>query len=121
VFRDYGSLVTGGNMEPGEARLDFNLPELPPGFKDAVAAACDAEVRADRGIAVSVLSREAATDLLPPDLEVVRIVDIDGLDLQADGGTHVASTAQIGRIEVVKVENKGKGFRRVRIRLARAG
>ena len=52
VFRDYGSLVTGGNMEPGEARLDFNLPELPPGFKDAVAAACDAEVRADRAIAV---------------------------------------------------------------------
>jgi misacylated tRNA(Ala) deacylase len=131
VFRDYGSLVTGGNMEPGEARLDFNLPELPPGFKDAVAAACNAEVRADRGIAVSVLSREeayaiptllrTATDLLPPDLEVVRIVDIDGLDLQADGGTHVASTAQIGRIEVVKVENKGKGFRRVRIRLAPAG
>ena len=88
-------------------------------------------MRADRAIAVSVLPREeayaiptllrTATDLLPPDLEVVRIVDIDGLDLQADGGTHVASTAQIGRIDVVKVENKGKGFRRVRIRLAPAG
>ena len=58
-----------------------------------------------------------ATDLLPPELEVVRIVDIVGLDTQADGGTHVASTRQIGRIEVVKVENKGKGFRRLRIRL----
>jgi len=56
-------------------------------------------------------------NLLPPDLEVVRIVDIVGLDTQADGGTHVASTSQIGRIEVVKVENKGKGFRRLRIRL----
>ena len=58
-----------------------------------------------------------ATNLLPPDLEVVRIVDIVGLDTQADGGTHVASTAQIGRIEVVKVESKGKGFRRLRVRL----
>jgi misacylated tRNA(Ala) deacylase len=55
--------------------------------------------------------------LLPPDLEIVRIVDIVGLDTQADGGTHVASTSQIGRIEVVKVENKGKGFRRLRVRL----
>ncbi len=58
-----------------------------------------------------------ATNLLPPELEVVRIVDIVGLDTQADGGTHVASTRQIGPIEIVKVENKGKGFRRVRIRL----
>jgi misacylated tRNA(Ala) deacylase len=58
-----------------------------------------------------------ATDLLPPDLEVVRLIDVVGLDLQADGGTHVASTRQIGRIEVVKVESKGRGFRRVRIRL----
>ena len=59
-----------------------------------------------------------ATNLLPEDLEVVRIVDIVGLDTQADGGTHVASTRQIVRIEVVKVENKGKGFRRLRIRIA---
>ena len=58
-----------------------------------------------------------ATNLLPPELEIVRIVDIVGLDTQADGGTHVASTRQIGGIEVVKVENKGKGFRRLRIRL----
>ncbi len=58
-----------------------------------------------------------ATNLLPPELEVVRIVDIVGLDTQADGGTHVASTRQIGGIEVVKVENKGKGFRRLRVRL----
>ena len=58
-----------------------------------------------------------ATNLLPDDLEIVRIVDIVGLDTQADGGTHVASTRQIGRIEVVKVENKGKGFRRLRVRI----
>lgn len=128
VFRDFGALVTGGNMEPLEARMDFNLPEVPDGFKDRVAAACEVEVGADRAIEVGSLPRaeafathpdliRTATDLLPPDLEVVRIVDIVGLDTQADGGTHVASTRQIGRIEVVKVENKGKGFRRLRVRL----
>ena len=127
VFRDFGALVTGGNMEPFTARMDFNLPEVPPGFKDAVAQACALEVDADRAIEVSVLPREdafaipdiirTATNLLPPNLEVVRIVDIVGLDTQADGGTHVASTRQIGGIEVVKVENKGKGFRRLRIRI----
>jgi misacylated tRNA(Ala) deacylase len=127
VFRDFGALVTGGNMEPLEARMDFNLPEVPDGFKDAVAAACAAEVAADRRIDVKVLPRDeafaipdiirTATNLLPPDLTEVRIVDIVGLDTQADGGTHVASTRQIGAIEIVKVENKGKGFRRLRVRL----
>ena len=127
VFRDYGALVTGGNMEPFEARMDFNLPEVPEGFKDAVAAACAVEVAADRAIEVSNLPRaqafeipdiiRTATNLLPPDLEIVRIVDIVGLDTQADGGTHVASTRQIGDIEVVKIENKGKGFRRLRVRI----
>jgi misacylated tRNA(Ala) deacylase len=128
VFRDFGALVTGGNMEPGEARMDFNLPEIPPDFKAQVEAACNVEVQADRRIDVKVLPREeafaipdiirTATNLLPPELTEVRIVDIVGLDTQADGGTHVASTRQIGAIQVVKVENKGKGFRRVRIRLA---
>ncbi len=127
VFRDFGALVTGGSMQPLEARMDFDLAELPADFKDRVAAACAAEVSADRGIAVYSLPRDeafaipdiirTATNLLPPDLEVVRIVDINGLDVQADGGTHVASTAQIGGIEVVKVENKGKGFRRLRVRI----
>ena len=127
VFRDFGALVTGGNMEPLEARMDFNLPEVPEGFKDAVAAACAVEVEADRRIDVKVLPRDeayaipdiirTATDLLPPDLTEVRIVDIVGLDTQADGGTHVASTKQIGAMEIVKIENKGKGFRRLRVRL----
>jgi misacylated tRNA(Ala) deacylase len=127
VFRDFGALVTGGNMEPLEARMDFNLAEVPEGFRDAVAAACAAEVAADRRIDVKVLPREeafaipdiirTATNLLPPDLTEIRIVDIVGLDTQADGGTHVASTKQIGAIEIVKIENKGKGFRRLRVRL----
>ena len=127
VFREYGCLVTGGNMEPLEGRMDFNLPEVPDGFRERVAQACADEIAADRRIDVKVLPRDeafaipdiirTATNLLPPDLEEVRIVDIVGLDTQADGGTHVASTKQIGGIDVVKVENKGKGFRRLRIRL----
>jgi misacylated tRNA(Ala) deacylase len=128
VFRDYGALVTGGNMEPLIARMDFDLPELPEGFRDAVEGACNTEVSADRRIDVRVLPRAAAfelpdiirtaTNLVPPEVEEVRIIDIVGLDQQADGGTHVASTKHIGRIEVVKIENKGRGFRRLRIRVA---
>ena len=127
VFRDFGALVTGGNMEPGVARMDFNLPDIPADFRDRIAQACAVEVAADRAIRVDNLPRDealaipdvirTATDLLPPDLEIVRIVDIVGLDVQADGGTHVASTKQIGSIDVVKVENKGKANRRLRIRL----
>jgi len=128
VYRDYGSLVTGDNMEPYAARMDFDLPELPDGFKDAVQAACNAEIAAGRRIDVRVIPRDdafaigdiirTATNLIPPDVKEVRIVDIVGLDQQADGGTHVATTAQIGRVEVVKIENKGRGFRRLRIRIA---
>ncbi|HEY5016324.1 MAG TPA: alanyl-tRNA editing protein [Streptosporangiaceae bacterium] len=128
VFRDYGALVTGGNMEPLTARMDFDLPELPAGFRDAVEAACNAEVGSDRRIDARVLPRaeafalpdiiRTATNLVPPDVSEVRIIDIVGLDQQADGGTHVASTSQIGKIQVVKIENKGRGFRRLRIRIA---
>jgi misacylated tRNA(Ala) deacylase len=128
VFRDFGALVTGGNMEPLSARMDFDLAEVPPDFKERVAEAVNAEIRTDRRITVSNLPREeafaipdiirTATNLLPPDIEIVRIVDIAGLDTQADGGTHVASTALIGQLEVVKMESKGKGFRRLRVRIS---
>jgi misacylated tRNA(Ala) deacylase len=127
VFRDFGALVTGGNMEPGEARMDFNLTEVPAGFKQTLEEAVNLEVTNDRPVEVKVLPREeafaipdiirTATNQLPPDLAEVRVVDIIGLDAQADGGTHVASTRQIGRITIAKIENKGKGFRRVRLRL----
>lgn len=127
VFRDFGALVTGGNMQPLSARMDFDLTELPPDFKDRVAQACNDEIAHDRAIEVKTLPREqafaipdiirTATNLLPPDIEVVRIVDIVGLDTQADGGTHVASTKMIGGLEVTKMENKGRGFRRLRVRI----
>jgi misacylated tRNA(Ala) deacylase len=127
VFRDFGALVTGSNMDPLTGRLDFNLEEVPPGFKEAVEDACNVEVTADRAIEAYELSRaeafeipdiiRTATNLLPAEIEIVRIVDIKGLDVQADGGTHVATTQQIGAIRVLKVENKGKGFRRIRVAL----
>lgn len=107
--------------------MDFNLPEVPPGFKQSIEDACNAEIRADRRIDVRVLPRaeafaipdiiRTATNLIPDSVTDVRIVDIAGLDTQADGGTHVASTAQIGRLRVAKVESKGRGFRRVRVEI----
>ena len=127
VFRDYRLPVTSADMKPLEGRLDFDLPEVPEGFKEKVEAACNAEIEADRAIEVREVPaaeafaieqvRIAARDLLPATLEQVRLVDIVGLDVEADGGTHVASTQAIRRIEIVKIENKGKGFRRLRLRL----
>ncbi|MFF4198568.1 alanyl-tRNA editing protein [Nonomuraea sp. NPDC001831] len=128
VFRDYGCLVTGGNMDELSARMDFDLPEVPPGFKQAVEDACNAEIAADRRIDVRVLPRReafeipdiirTASNLVPEAVQDVRVVDIVGLDTQADGGTHVASTKQIGRIKVAKIESKGRGFRRLRIAIS---
>lgn len=128
VFRDFGALVTGGNMEPGEARMDFNLPEVPPNFKATLEELVNAEVVANRRVATRVLPREQAlalpdiirtqSNLIPADEPEIRIVDIVGLDVQADGGTHVASTAQIGKVSVVKVESKGRANRRVRVRVS---
>jgi misacylated tRNA(Ala) deacylase len=127
VFRDFGALVTGGNMEPGEARMDFNLPQVPADFKTRLEELVNAEVVADRRIDVRVLPREKAlvlpdiirtqSNLIPDDEAEIRIVDIVGLDVQADGGTHVAATRQIGKVAVVKVESKGKANRRVRVKV----
>ena len=127
VFRDFGALVTGGNMEPGTARMDFNLPEVPSDFKTRLEDLINAEVVADRRVDVRVLERDEAlalpdiirtqSNLIPADEQEIRIVDIVGLDVQADGGTHVASTSQVGKVQIVKVESKGKANRRVRLKL----
>lgn len=127
IGRDHGALVTGGNMEPLRARMDFELPSMSAGFAEAVEAALRKEVEADRPVHVLFLSPEefaskpelirTKTNLLPPGLEVVRVIDIEGLDRQADGGTHVARTGEIGQVHVVGHESKGKGNKRLRIAL----
>jgi misacylated tRNA(Ala) deacylase len=127
IGRDHGALVTGGNMEPLKARMDFELAAMSADFAEAVQAALREEVAADRPVQVSFLSpREFAarpelirtkTNLLPPGLEIVRVIDIEGLDRQADGGTHVARTGEVGAVHVVGHQSKGKGNKRLRIAL----
>ena len=127
VFRDFAALVTGSNMEPLAGRLDFNLPEVSPGFKEELERVVNEEILADRAITARVVPRaEAVADpevmrtaqfLIPDEVEEIRIIDVAGLDKQADSGTHVASTRQIGEVRIAKVESKGRGFRRVRVEL----
>jgi misacylated tRNA(Ala) deacylase len=127
VWERYQSPVTGGNMQPGEGRLDFDLPEWDPEDKASLEAELNRQLALSLPVEVSFLPRvEADLDpslirtkinLLPAALSEVRVIDIVGLDRQADGGTHVASTTEVGGVTVAKVESKGKGFRRIRVRL----
>jgi misacylated tRNA(Ala) deacylase len=125
IWQEWGVPVTGGNMEPLTARMDFELDPTPEGFGARVEELVAAEIAADRPIEVSFVPRsEAVLDealirtkvsLVPESVAEIRVVDIVGLDKQADGGTHVHSTAEVGRVRVVKTESKGKGNKRVRI------
>jgi misacylated tRNA(Ala) deacylase len=127
VFRDYHAKVTGGNMEPGVARMDFELETIDAEFGREVEDKLNAELDADRPVHVSFLPRtEALADpdlirtkvnLIPESVDPIRVIEIEGLDKQADGGTHVRSTAEVGRVRVAKTENKGKAFKRMRIEL----
>jgi misacylated tRNA(Ala) deacylase len=127
VWARYASPVTGGNMEPGVGRLDFELPDWDPEDKAVLEAELEAQLVAARPVEIGFLPREEAdqdpslirtkVSLLPDSLREVRVVDIVGLDRQADGGTHVASTTEVGRVRIAKVESKGKGFRRIRLAL----
>ena len=127
IWNEWGNAVTGGNMEPLEARMDFEFDPLPKGFAARVADLVNAEIAADRPIEVSFLPRDTALEdadlirtkvnLIPDTVKEIRVVDIVGLDKQADGGTHVRSTGEIGRFEIVKTESKGKGNKRIRVRI----
>ena len=127
IWRDYGAQVTGGNMEPLKARMDFELEYMSADFASEVEAKINAEVAAAREVRIDILPREEAfqipdlirtkINLLPPAISRVRVVEIAGLDLQADGGTHVANTSKVGPIHVVKHESKGKINKRLRIAL----
>jgi misacylated tRNA(Ala) deacylase len=125
IFRDFGSQVTGGNMEPLKARMDFELAQMSSDFCQDIETRVNREIQASRPVSVRVIPREEAfkipdlirtkINLLPEGISEVRIVDIEGLDLQADGGTHVANTREVGQIKVVGYENKGKINKRLRI------
>ena len=127
VWRDYGARVTGGDMKPGEGRMDFEFESFSAEFVDELEAKVNAEVEKHREIRINHLSREEAdqepdlirtkVNLLPSDIQEIRSIDIDGLDLQADGGTHVANTQEVGTIQVVGHESKGRINKRIRIAL----
>ena len=127
VWRDYGAQVTGGNMQPGSARMDFELENMSADFAERMETLINEEVNAARPIEIDTLPREQAfaipdlirtkINLLPPAITEVRTVNITGLDLQADGGTHVANTNEVGVIKVVGHESKGRINKRLRIRL----
>jgi misacylated tRNA(Ala) deacylase len=130
IWNEWRVPVTGGNMEPLAARMDFEFDPLPEGFAARVEELVNAELAADRPIEVAFLPRSTAVEdedlirtkvnMIPESVAEIRVVDIVGLDKQADGGTHVRSTAEVGRIRVVKTENKGKGNKRVRLEVVDA-
>lgn len=125
IWRDFGAQVTGGDMQPGAARMDFELEQMSAQFAQIVEEGINAEVTAARDVAAGSLTREEADqvpdlirtkiNLLPAGIRQVRTIDIIGLDLQADGGTHVANTAEVGKIKVVGHESKGRINKRLRI------
>ncbi len=127
VWRDYGALVTGGNMEPGSGRMDFEFERMSGDLVDEIEATVNAELAAAREVRVDVLPREQAfaipdlirtkVNLLPPGIDEIRTIEIVGLDLQADGGTHVANTREVGSIRVTGYESKGRINKRIRIAL----
>ncbi len=127
IFRDYGASVTGGSMEPLAGRMDFEFETMRRELIEAIDAAINAEVKNARPIRVDILPRAEAfqipdlirtkINLLPEGIQQVRVVEIEGLDLQADGGTHVNNTSEVGKLEIVDYKSKGKINKRIYLRL----
>jgi len=127
IWLDHGARVTGAHMTPGEGRLDFELPAMSQEFARAVEARVNEQVERDLPVRVVFLPRTEAdrdpslirlkANLIPASIDPLRVIDIVGLDRQADGGTHVASTREIGRVRITKVQSKGKANKRIRIAL----
>ncbi|HEX5827906.1 MAG TPA: alanyl-tRNA editing protein [Candidatus Limnocylindrales bacterium] len=127
VWRDYAASVTGGNMEPGAGRMDFEFETMSGDLVGEIEAKVNDELRAQRDVRVNVLPRAQAfaipdlirtkVNLLPPGIEEIRTIEIVGLDLQADGGTHVANTREVGGIRVTGYESKGRINKRIRLEL----
>jgi misacylated tRNA(Ala) deacylase len=127
VWRDYGASVTGGNMEPGRGRMDFEFERMQKELVAEIEEKINLEVKAGRPIKIDILPREKAfqipdlirtkINLLPDSIKEVRTVEIEGLDLQADGGTHVANTAEVGPIKIEDYKSKGRINKRLMIKL----
>lgn len=127
IFRDYGAQVTGGDMEPLKGRMDFEFESMTADLVSIIENAVNKEVEAARDVRVQILPRDDAfkipdlirtkINLLPPHIREIRTVEIVGLDLQADGGTHVRNTSEVGRMRVVDYKSKGKINKRIYIEL----
>jgi misacylated tRNA(Ala) deacylase len=128
VFRDYGAQVTGGDMEPLKGRMDFEFERLQKELVTVIETAINHEVQAGRDVRVQILPRAEAfqipdlirtkINLLPEGIQQVRTVEIVGLDLQADGGTHVKNTSEVGQIRVVDYKSKGAINKRIYVEVA---
>jgi len=127
VWRDYGAQVTGGNMQPLEGRMDFEFERMERELVDDIEAKINTEVEAARDVVVKILPRAEAEqipdlvrtkiNLVPAAITEIRTIEIVGLDLQADGGTHVANTREVGRLRVVDYKSKGRINKRIRVAL----
>ncbi len=125
IYQLYGSTVTGGQMYPDHARMDFEMPDLSQERLRTIEERTNELLVEGHPVSVRVLPREEAfeipdlirtrVNLLPEGITHIRVVNIEGIDQQADGGTHVANTREVGRVRIVKSENKGKGNKRVEI------
>jgi misacylated tRNA(Ala) deacylase len=128
IYRDYGAHVTGGDMQPLNGRMDFEFEHMSADLVSVIEEAVNVEVQNARDIKVAVLPREEAfqipdlirtkINLLPPQITEIRTIEIEGLDLQADGGTHVANTREVGTIKVEDYKSKGKINKRIYVSLA---
>ncbi len=127
VWRDYGASVTGGNMQPLRGRMDFEFERMEKELVAEIESAINVEVDAERDIRINTLPREDAfqipdlvrtkINLLPEGIPEVRTVEIVGLDLQADGGTHVANTREIGPLRIAEYRSKGRINKRITLQL----
>ncbi len=128
VWRDYGASVTGGNMDPGAGRMDFEFESMHKELVAEIERKCNDEIRAARAVKTQILPREEAfqipdlirtkINLLPKQIQQVRTVELAGLDLQADGGTHVRNTQEVGEMKVVDYRSKGAINKRIYIEIA---
>ncbi|HSR48772.1 MAG TPA: alanyl-tRNA editing protein [Anaerolineales bacterium] len=123
IWRDYRASVTGGQMTPLQGRMDFEFPTMRQELVQAVEASINVEVQANRAVGSRILPRAQAfqipdlirtkINLLPEGIQEVRVVEIEGLDLQADGGTHVRSTGEVGPLRIVDYKSKGAANKRI--------